>query len=207
MNQVCFSKSVNLSRLIGTSSSAIAVQAIQPGKIKWMKKVFFVVSLFIVCSTSSTWAQKFAFVDTDYILNNIPSYKAAQDQINKLSADWQKEVEAKYADIDKMYKAYQSEKVLLSDDMKSKREDEIVKKEKEAKDLQKKYFGTEGDLYKKRQELVKPIQDEIYNSVKELSVEQGYAVIFDTAAGLGMLYTNPKNDKSDEVLQRLGYKN
>ncbi len=171
-----------------------------------MKKILSIVLFTVACSLPGL-AQKFAFVDTDYILNNIPSYKAAQEQIDKLSADWQKEVEAKYAEIDKIYKSYQSEKVLLSEDMKNKREEEIVKKEQEAKDLQKKYFGTDGSLFKKRQELVKPIQDEIYNAVKELSVEQGYAVIFDTAAGMGMLYTNPKNDKSDEVLQRLGYKN
>ncbi|HEX3008422.1 MAG TPA: OmpH family outer membrane protein [Bacteroidales bacterium] len=171
-----------------------------------MKKLFSIVLLTVVCSLSGI-AQKFAFVDTDYILNNIPSYKAAQEQIDKLSADWQKEVEAKYAEIDKMYKTFQTEKVLLSDEMKNKREDEIVKKEQEAKELQKKYFGKEGALYKKQQELVKPIQDEIYNAVKEISVEQGYAVIFDSAAGAGMLYTNPKNDKSDEVLQKLGYKN
>lgn len=170
-----------------------------------MKKIITLAFLSVL--SISVWAQKFAFVDTDYILNNIPSYKAAQDQLDKLSADWQKEVEAKYAEIDKMYKAFQSEKVLLTDDMKTKREDEIVKKEQEVKDLQKKYFGKDGMLYKKRQELVKPIQDEIYNAVKEISIEQGYAVIFDTAAGMGMLYTNPKNDKSDEVLQRLGYKN
>jgi outer membrane protein len=171
-----------------------------------MKKLFSIVLLTVACSLSGI-AQKFAFVDTDYILNNIPSYKAAQEQIDKLSADWQKEVEAKYAEIDKMYKTFQTEKVLLSDEMKNKREDEIVKKEQEAKELQKKYFGKEGALYKKQQELVKPIQDEIYNAVKEISVEQGYAVIFDSAAGAGMLYTNPKNDKSDEVLQKLGYKN
>ncbi len=171
-----------------------------------MKKIISVLVLAVVFSLSS-WAQKFAFVDTDYILNNIPSYKAAQDQLDKLSADWQKEVEAKYAEIDKIYKSFQTEKVLLSEEMKTKREEEIVKKEQEAKDLQKKYFGKEGSLFKKRQELVKPIQDEVYNAVKEMSVEQGFAVIFDTAAGMGMLYTNPKNDKSDEVLQRMGYKN
>jgi outer membrane protein len=174
--------------------------------LRIMKKLLSIVLMTVVCSLPSI-AQKFAFVDTDYILNNIPSYKAAQDQIDKLSADWQKEVEAKYSEIDKLYKSFQSEKVLLSEEMKNKREEEIIKKEQEAKDLQKKYFGSNGDLFKKRQELVKPIQDEIYNAVKEISVEQGYAVIFDTAAGMGMLYTNPKNDKSDEVLQRLGYKN
>jgi outer membrane protein len=171
-----------------------------------MKKLFSIVLLAVTFSLPGV-AQKFAFVDTDYILNNIPSYKAAQEQIDKLSADWQKEVEAKYTEIDKLYKSFQSEKVLLSEEMKSKREDEIVKKEQEAKDLQKKYFGKDGSLFKKRQELVKPIQDEIYNAVKEISVEQGFAVIFDTAAGTGMLYTNPKNDKSDEILQKLGYKN
>lgn len=171
-----------------------------------MRKIFSIVLLTVAFSVTG-FAQKFAFVDTDYILNNIPSYKAAQEQIDKLSADWQKEVEAKYTEIDKLYKTFQSEKVLLSEEMKNKREEEIVKKEQEAKDLQKKYFGKEGALYKKQQELVKPIQDEIYNAVKEISVEQGFAVIFDTAAGMGMLYTNPKNDKSDEVLQKLGYKN
>lgn len=171
-----------------------------------MKKLFSIVMMTVLCSLP-VLAQKFAFVDTDYILNNIPSYKAAQDQIDKLSSDWQKEVEAKYSEIDKLYKSFQSEKVLLSEEMKNKREEEIIKKEQAAKDLQKKYFGSNGELFKKRQELVKPIQDEIYNAVKEISVEQGYAVIFDTAAGMGMLYTNPKNDKSDEVLQRMGYKN
>lgn len=171
-----------------------------------MKKLFSILLLAVAFSLPGV-AQKFAFVDTDYILNNIPSYKAAQEQIDKLSADWQKEVEAKYTEIDKLYKAYQSEKVLLSEEMKNKRENEIVKKEQEAKELQKKYFGKDGALFTKRQELVKPIQDEIYNAVKEISVEQGFAVIFDTAAGGGMLYTNPKNDKSDEVLQRMGYKN
>ena len=152
-------------------------------------------------------AQKFAFVDSEYILSNIPSYKSAQEQLDKISADWQKEIEVKYADIDKMYKAFQSEKVLLTDEMKTKREDEIVKKEQEVKDLQKKYFGRDGSLFKKRQELVKPIQDQVYNAVKEISIEQGFAVIFDTASNPSIMYSNPKNDKSDEVLQKLGYKN
>lgn len=161
----------------------------------------------VAVTASLTFAQKFAFVDSEYILSNIPSYKSAQEQLDKISAEWQKEIEAKYADIDKMYKAFQSEKVLLTDDMKTKREDEIVKKEQEVKDLQKKYFGRDGSLFKKRQELVKPIQDQVYNAVKEISIEQGFAVIFDTASNPSIMYSNPKNDKSDEVLQKLGYKN
>ncbi len=151
-------------------------------------------------------AQKFGFVDTEYILNNIPAYKSAQGQIDKLSTDWQKEIEDQYAEVEKMYKNYQAEKVMLSDDMRKKREDEIIKKEQSVKDLQKKYYGPEGELVKKQQELVKPIQDEVYKAVKELAVEGGYAAIFDTASDASVLYANPKQDKSDEVLEKLGYK-
>lgn len=154
-----------------------------------------------------TMAQKYAFVDTEYILNNIPNYKAAQEQLDKFSADWQKEVEAKYTEIEKMYKDYQAERVLLSEDMRRQREETVVNKEKEAKELQKNYFGQEGALYKKRQELIQPIQDEIYKAIKDLATENGYAVIFDTSSGPSMIYTNPRYDVSDEVLQKLGYKN
>ena len=116
-------------------------------------------------------AQKFAFVDTDYILQNIPSYTAAQKELDKASEDWEAEIAAEYEDIEKMYKTYQSERVLLTDEMRKKREDEIMNKEREVKDLQAKYFGPEGDLSKKRMELVKPIQDAVYKAVKELSAE------------------------------------
>ncbi len=162
----------------------------------------------MVIALSFSFAQKYAFVDTEYILNNIPTYESAQDQLDQFSVNWQKEIEALYAEIDKMYKDFQAERVLLSDEMKTKRENDIIKKEKEVKDLQKKYFGKDGDLYKKRQELIKPIQDDIFNAVKEIAEERNYAVIFDTAAGgMSMLYTDPKYDKSDEVLEKLGYKN
>jgi outer membrane protein len=171
-----------------------------------MKKLFAVV-LIAALSSVLALAQKFAYVDSEYILGNIPSYKAAQEQVDKLSADWQKEIDAKRAEVDKMYSNFQQEKVLLTEEMKNKREEEITKKEQEMRDLQKKYFGRDGSLFKKRQELIKPIQDQVFNAVKELAVEQGYAVIFDTASNAGILYSNPKNDKSDEVLQRLGYKN
>lgn len=171
-----------------------------------MKKLILILSVFVI-SLSSSFAQKYAFVDTEYILGNIPAYESAQDQLDQLSVEWQKEIENIYAEIDKMYKDFQAEKVLLTEEMKRKREDEIINKEKEAKEVQKKYFGREGDLYKKRQELVKPIQDEIFNAVKEIAIEGNFAVIFDTAGSVSMLYTDPKYDKSDKVLEKLGYKN
>ncbi len=171
-----------------------------------MKKLILILSVFVI-SLSSSFAQKYAFVDTEYILGNIPAYESAQDQLDQLSVEWQKEIENIYAEIDKMYKDFQAEKVLLTEEMKRKREDEIINKEKEAKEVQKKYFGREGDLYKKRQELVKPIQDEIFNAVKEIAIEGNFAVIFDTAGSVSMLYTDPKYDKSDDVLEKLGYKN
>ena len=153
------------------------------------------------------FAQKFAFVDSDYILQNIPSYNAAQDELNKISEGWETEIAAVYADIEKMYKTYQSERVLLTDEMRKKREEEIITKERQVKELQSKYFGPEGDVSKKREELVKPIQDAVYKAVKELSAEGSYAVIFDTASGASILYSNPRYDLSDEVLKKLGYKN
>ena len=170
-----------------------------------MKKLIVPVLLMLV-STFTGFAQKFAYVDTEYILANIPEYKQAQADLDKTSVLWQKEIETRYAEIDKLYKAFQAEQILLTEDMKKKREAEIMGKEKEAKDLQKQRFGVDGDLFKKRQELVKPIQDKIYNAVKELAEKQAIAVIFDKASEMTMLFTNPKYDKSDEILENLGYK-
>lgn len=169
-----------------------------------MKRIFL--TLMILAGFGLTYAQKYAFVDTEYILNNIPAYKVAQEQLDKYSSELQKEIESKYAEIDKMYKKYQAEKVLLTEEMKNKREEEIVNKEKEVKELQKKYFGQDGALFKKREELIKPIQDEIYNAIKEIAVEGGFAAIFDTSADATIIYSDPKYDKSDQVLQKLGYK-
>ena len=171
-----------------------------------MKKIIATtMALFLVMGVAL--AQKFAFVDSDYILQNIPSYNAAQEELNKASEGWEAEVAAEYEQIETMYKTYQSERVLLTDEMKKKREEEIITKERQVKELQSKYFGPEGDLSKKREELVKPIQDAIYKAVKELSAEGSYAVIFDTASGASILYSNPRYDLSDEVLKKLGYKN
>jgi outer membrane protein len=151
-------------------------------------------------------AQKYAYVDTEYILQNIPDYKSAQGQIDNLSTQWQKEIEAKYAEIDKLYKAFQAEQILLTEEMKRKRENEIIAKEKEVKELQKARFGVDGELFKKRQELIKPIQDKVYNAIKALAEKGSYAVIFDKSSGASLLYTNPKFNKSDEILLAMGYK-
>lgn len=173
-----------------------------------MKKIVasFGIMIFIVTASIS---QKFAYVDSDYILKKIPAYEAAQAQLDELAVEYQKEIEAVYAEIDKMYKDFQAEKVLLTEEMKAKREDEIINKEKQAKEIQKKRFGPkDGDLYKKRQELVKPVQDEVFGAIKQLAEEGGYAIIFDTSSGsANILFTDPKYDKSDEVLKKLGYIN
>ena len=153
------------------------------------------------------FSQKYAYVDTEYILNNIPVYESAKTQLEDLTKEWKKEIDAKKASIDQMYQNYQSERILLTEELRAKREDEIMKKEQELKQLQQKYFGESGMLYKKCEELIKPIQDDIYNAIKEIATEGNYAVIFDTANNLNMLYTDPRHDKSDEVLRKLGYKN
>jgi len=169
-----------------------------------MKKV--ILSLIAIISISTySFAQKMGYVDTDYILSNIPEYKAAQAELDKISVDWQKEIEAKYAEIDKLYKIYQAESVLLTDDMKKKRENEIINKEKEVKDLQKQRFGVDGELFTKRMELVKPIQDKVYNAVKQVAEKSGLAFIFDKAGQVSLLYSNSKYDKSEDVLNLLGY--
>jgi outer membrane protein len=170
-------------------------------------KRFLLLFLGILALIVTTQAQKFAYVDTEYILNNIPSYKAAQNELEGLAEEWQNEVETRYQEIDRMYREYQAEKVLLTQEMRKKREQEIISAEREVKKLQNDYFGEEGLLFKKREEKIGPIQDEIYNAIKELSNESGYAIIFDAASGPTVMYTNPRYDISDEVLERLGYKN
>lgn len=169
-----------------------------------MKKIVLAFAL-LLGSFSMAVAQKFAYVDTEYILAKVPQYKEAQAELDKLSMQWQKEIEAKYAEIDKLYKAYQAEQILLTEEMKKKREAEIIQREKEAKDLQKQKFGVDGELFKKRQYLVKPIQDKIYNAIKEIAEKKTYAVVFDKSSDLTILYSSPKFDISDEVLESLGY--
>ncbi|SDB95918.1 OmpH family outer membrane protein [Williamwhitmania taraxaci] len=152
------------------------------------------------------FGQKFAFVDSDYILKKIPQYRAAQEQLDKLAIQYQKEVEDKFSAVDEQVRSYQTEKVLLTQDMRSKREQDLMDKQKEAQNLQRNYFGPDGVLFKKRTELIKPVQDQVYNAVKDLASEGGYAAIFDVANNPTVLFSNSKYDKSDEVLQKLGYR-
>lgn len=173
-------------------------------KIYTMKKYILAIFALLLLSNISI-AQKWAYVETEYILANIPEYKSAQEELDRISIEWQKEIEAYYAEIDKLYKAYQAEEILLPEDVKQQRQDEIMKKEKEAKELQKQKFGVDGELFKKRQELVKPIQDKVYTAIKEMAERTNYAAIFDKSSDLTMLYTNERYNKSDDILEALGY--
>jgi outer membrane protein len=168
-----------------------------------MKKIILTTVVFFFCIVM-VHAQKFAYVDSQYILDNLPEYSEAQAQLDEVSAQWQKEIEAKFAEIDKMYQDYQAQAVLLPEDMKKKKEQEIVDKEKEAKNLQRQRFGQGGDLMKKRQELVKPIQEKVYNAIQEIATSSNYSIIFDKSGALTILFANPKYDLSDEVLDNLG---
>ncbi len=170
-----------------------------------MKKLDLAIG-FTIFSLGIASAQKYGYVDSQYILNNIPEYKTSQQQLDNMSITWQKEIEAKYSEIDKMYKAFQAEQILLTEEMKKKREDEIIAKERDAKELQKQRFGVDGDLFKKRQEMIKPIQDKIYNAIKTYAEKGAYSVIFDKSSDLTMLYATPKLDKSDDILLLMGYK-
>lgn len=169
-----------------------------------MKKLALALIVMIACACSAS-AQKFALVDMEYILKNIPAYEMANEQLNQLSQRWQKEVEAKFKEAETLYKNYQSEMVFLTDDQKKKKEEEITTKEKEAVDLRNKYFGQDGELSKKRQSLLKPIQDDVYNAIKKVSEEKGYQVIFDRASSASIVFASPRIDISNEVLAKLGY--
>lgn len=170
-----------------------------------MKKFFIILLASLGLSTAS--AQKFALVDMEYILKNIPAYERANEQLNQVSKKWQAEVEALSAEAQNLYKNYQSEAVFLSEEQKTQREEAIVAKEKEAAQAKKKYFGPDGELYKKRESLMTPIQDEIYNAVKDISDLRGYSLVLDRASDNGIIFASPKIDISNEVLARLGYAN
>ncbi|MBQ8737726.1 MAG: OmpH family outer membrane protein [Bacteroidaceae bacterium] len=171
-----------------------------------MKKLFITLMVALT-SVMAANAQKFALVDMEYILKNIPAYERANEQLNQISKKWEGEVEALLQEVETMYKKYQSEVVFLSEAQKTKTEEAIMEKEKQASDLKKKYFGSEGELFKKRQSLMAPIQDEIYNAVKDISEQKGYQLILDRASGGNIIFASPKIDISDEVLQKLGYAN
>ncbi len=169
-----------------------------------MKRLLLVLTVVIV-STTAALAQKFAYIDSEFILENIPEYADAKKEVDELSMQWQKEIEAKFTEIDQLYKKFTAEAVLLPDDIRTKREQEIINLEKAAKDLQKQRFGTEGDLFKRREELIKPIQEKIASALESLAASENYAVIFDKAGSVSMMYTNPRFDISEEVLDKMGY--
>lgn len=169
-----------------------------------MKKFFLASCLMLLCSLVAS-AQKYALVDMEYILKNIPAYEMTNEQLSQISQKWQNEVEVLQQEAQNMYKTYQSDLVFLSAEMKSKREEEIVQKEQEAQDLKRKYFGADGELYKRRETLMKPIQDEIYNAVKEIADDRGYQIVIDRASAMSIIYASPKIDISNEVLSKLGY--
>lgn len=171
-----------------------------------MKKLLLTMTVLLASIAAN--AQKFALVDMEYILKNVPAYERANEQLNQVSKKWEGEVEALLNEAETLYKKYQSESVFLSDAQKTKAEEAIMAKEKEASDLKKKYFGPEGELFKKRESLMSPIQEEIYNAVKEVSELRGYSLVLDRAnQSAGIIFGSPSIDISNEVLQKLGYSN
>ena len=169
-------------------------------------KRILLLSLLAIAFISHSFAQRYAVIDSRYILEKLPDYKAAQTKLNQFSEQWQKEIDKKGDTLDKLRKNYEAEQVMLSDDLKKKREDEIFNKEKELTDLQKKRFGYEGDLFKKRKELIKPVQDKVYNAIQRLASEKLYDFILDKSEGITVIFADPKLDRSDDVLRILGVK-
>jgi|SRR5205085_8342695 len=168
-----------------------------------MKRIIFLACSFLLIASVSL-AQKYAIIDTRYILDKMPDYSKAQKQLDGIAADWQKDIDARQFALDKMYKDFEAEQVMLSEDLKKKREDQLFIKEKELRDLQRQRFGFEGDLFKKRQELIKPIQDKVYNAVQKISVQRGYDFVLDKSEGITIIFADPKLDKSEDVLKELG---
>lgn len=168
-----------------------------------MKKIVLSIAV-VVFSALAANAQRYCVIDSKYILDKLIEYKDAQTRLDQTSKTWQTEIDARMQEVDKMYKAYQAERAMLSDDLRKKREDEIVQKEKAAKDLQKQRFGYEGDLFKERQKLVKPIQDKVYNAVQKYAQSKGFDMVMDKSGGITLFYADPKLDKSDDVLKLLG---
>ncbi len=171
-----------------------------------MKKTALIL-LFVFAGIAVASAQKFAMVDMEYIFKNVPAYEMANEQLNQLSQRWQKEVEAVGKEAETMYQNYLADKVVLTDEQIKKREEEIVAKEKSATELRYKYFGPEGELYQKRQTLLKPLQDDVYNAVKKVAEERGFQAIFDRASASDIVYASPRIDISNDVLAKLGYSN
>jgi outer membrane protein len=172
-----------------------------------MKKTILLCGLLALLMSATTAQQRYAVIDTKYILGKIPEYKEADKKLQQLGEQWQKEIDDKQAALDKMYKNYEAEQFMLTEELKKKREDELFVREKEVRELQKKRFGYEGDLFKERQRLVKPIQDKVYNAIQKIAVARVYDFILDKSEGITVIFADPKLDKSDEVLRELGIRN
>ena len=170
-----------------------------------MRKILLTL-VFVLIAGAGAFAQRFAYVDSEYILKHIPEYTSAQKQLDAVSAQWQKEVDANFADIEKLYKAYQADQVLLTDDMRKRRESEIIEKEKQAKEFQRIKFGFEGQLFQQRSRLIKPIQEKVAKAIQFIADAQQLDMIFDKNSEVTLLYANPRLDKSNDVITRLGYK-
>lgn len=170
-----------------------------------MKKVF-ITSFIILACTLGAFAQRFVYVDSEYILKHIPEYNSAQKQLDALSEQWQKEVDGRFTEIEKLYKAYQADQVLLTEEMRKRRESEIIEKEKEAKEFQRQKFGFEGELFQQRTRLIKPIQEKVAKAIQALAEAQQLDVVFDKSSEVMMLYANTRLDRSNDVITRLGYK-
>jgi outer membrane protein len=171
-----------------------------------MKKAILIAFSTLLLSVGIYAQGKYAIIDTKYILDKMPDYKEAQKKLDVTTAEWQKEIDGMQGELDKMYKEYDAEKVMLSEDLAKKRENQLFEKEKALRDAQRKHFGFEGDLFKKRQELIKPIQDKVYNAVQKLAVQRGYDFILDKSEGITVIFADPKLDKSEEILRELGVK-
>lgn len=152
------------------------------------------------------FSQKYAIIDSRYIMDKLPEYKEAQKSLDNIAAGWQRDIDTKQAELDKMYKDYEAEQVMLTEELRKKREDQLFNKEKDLRDLQRKRFGFEGDLFKKRQELIKPIQDKVFNAVQKMAVSRGYDFVLDKSEGITIIFADPKLDKSEDVLKDLGVK-
>jgi outer membrane protein len=169
-----------------------------------MKKIIILIVIFMALFANKSIAQKFAYVDTEYILDLMPEFRSAQKQLDAMSEDWQKEMEQKMLELEKAEKEFNAEQILMSDDMKKKRAEELKTKQNDLRDFRNKKFGFEGELFKKRQELVKPIQDKVYNAIQKIAKSRAYDFIFAKGGEVVMLYTNSKYDMSNEVLAELG---
>ncbi|OLY94076.1 periplasmic chaperone for outer membrane proteins Skp [Cnuella takakiae] len=170
-----------------------------------MKKLILAAAILLAGFAAD--AQRYAIIDTKFILDRMPEYKDAQKQLDEVASGWQREIDAQQQELDKMYRDFEAEQVMLTEELKKKREDQLFSKEKTLRELQRKRFGFEGDLFKKRQELVKPVQDKVFNAVQKLAVARGYDFILDKSEGITVIFADPKLERSEDVLKELGVKN